>query len=133
MPVAAGPAQEHAMPPTCPMFPGIHYISRKWMLPLMLELFSAKRPLRFADLLRTLAPITPKLLSLRLKELREEHYITRTVSKTGKGETVQYSATEKSKSLSRVLHALRQWCRNVHPKSGMCENCRLNKKCRIAF
>lgn len=84
----------------------LYVIGGKWKLPILMTLASG--PLRFRELQKTLADITPKVLSKELKELELNEFITRTVHPTAPV-TVEYSLTPYSSSLQKVLIELRDW------------------------
>jgi DNA-binding HxlR family transcriptional regulator len=84
----------------------LYVLGGKWKLPIIIALFNG--PQRFRELQRSLETITPKVLSKELKELELNEFITRTVYPTTPV-TVEYQATEYSRSLGDVLFAMRTW------------------------
>ena len=84
----------------------LYVLGGKWKLPILMTLASG--PLRFRELQKALEEITPKVLSKELKELELNEFITRTVHPTTPV-TVEYSLTEYSNSLQKVLIELRDW------------------------
>jgi DNA-binding HxlR family transcriptional regulator len=84
----------------------LYVLGGKWKLPIIIALFNG--PQRFRELQRSLETITPKVLSKELKELELNEFVIRTVYPTTPV-TVQYQATEYSRSLGDVLFAMRNW------------------------
>lgn len=75
----------------------------KWKFTILWNLNA--KPLRFSDLRKNIPSITDRMLSLQLKELEEEGFVTRLVS----GETppkVDYALTEKAIAIIPALTAL---------------------------
>lgn len=126
------PKAAAVLPDSCPVVPSLHFLARKWMLPLMLELFAQKKPQRFSELLRTLHPITPKLLSMRLKELTKAGYLERKTTSRKGAESVAYQPTESAKDLTDVLKAIRHWCLKDEKNRGICQNCGAREHCALA-
>ncbi len=64
--------------------------------------------LRFSDLLRSMEGISPKTLSLRLKELEEKGIVERTVYPEVPPR-VEYTLTEKGRELEGILIELKRF------------------------
>src|SRR5258708_15392070 len=73
----------------CPIARSLELVGEKWTLPIVLSLL-IEGPLRFNDLQRQLAGITPKSLTSRLRELESVGLITRERSPNGE---VRYALT----------------------------------------
>jgi len=84
----------------------LYVLSGKWKLPIIIALSSG--PIRFKDLQRSLADITPKVLSKELKELELNEFVTRTVYATSPV-TVEYALTKYSQSLNNIIAEMREW------------------------
>ena len=80
-------------------------ISGKWKLIILALLLD--RTWRFKELSREIG-ITPRMLSKELRELEMNQLVTRTVCDT-RPITVEYSATEHSRTLEEVIKAMREW------------------------
>ncbi len=63
---------------------------------------------RFGELRKSLAGVSPKTLSVRLKELQEKYVVKRTAYPTIPP-TVEYSLTEKGMSLMPIIKAMKLW------------------------
>lgn len=90
----------------CPIERTLQVIGKKWMVLIIRELFRGKR--RFAEIGRNLQ-ITDKVLSERLKELEEHGIVQRTVYPDASPPRVEYTLTEKGKSLHIVLESMMEW------------------------
>jgi len=88
----------------CPAARALETIGEKWSLLIVRDLLGGPR--RFSDLRRSLAAITPKWLSARLRALEAEGIITRDV--VGERE-VWYRLTPKGLALEPVFDALLVW------------------------
>jgi DNA-binding HxlR family transcriptional regulator len=88
----------------CPAARALETIGEKWSLLIVRDLLAGPR--RFSDLRRSLAAITPKWLSARLRALESDGIVTREVA--GKRE-VWYRLTTKGQALEPVFDALLVW------------------------
>src|SRR5579871_6694253 len=88
----------------CPAARALEVIGEKWSLLIVRDLLAGPR--RFSDLRRSLAAITPKWLSLRLRELEEAGVVEREA--TGQRE-VWYRLTPKGEALAPVVNELLVW------------------------
>src|SRR6266536_3239911 len=83
-------------------------VGERWSLLVVRDLLTGPR--RFSDLRRLLTNVTPKWLTIRLRQLEHEGIVTRE-QQPGRRE-VWYELTEKGRDLAPVLQALvarRQW------------------------
>ena len=88
----------------CPAARALETIGERWSLLIVRDLLAGPR--RFSDLRRSLAAITPKWLSARLRALESDGIVTREV--TGARE-VWYRLTPKGQALEPVFDALLVW------------------------
>ena len=88
----------------CPAARALETIGEKWSLLIVRDLLAGPR--RFSELRRTLAAITPKWLSARLRALEADGVVTREVA--GPRE-VRYRLTPKGQALEPVFDALLVW------------------------
>ena len=84
----------------------LYVVGGKWKLPIIIAL--SEGPLRFKEIQKALVDITPKILSKELKDLELNEFVTRTVYATSPV-SVEYELTDYSRSLNKVLLALRDW------------------------
>ena len=90
----------------CAVAKTLKVVGSKWTMLLLHNLFDGKK--RFGELQRALPGISPKTLSQRLHELEEEKIITKKVYAEIPLH-VEYTLTEKGKSLSGVFQSLEKW------------------------
>jgi DNA-binding HxlR family transcriptional regulator len=88
----------------CPAARALEVVGEKWSLLVVRDLLAGPR--RFGDLRRSLASITPKWLSARLRALEREGVVEREAA--GQRE-VWYRLTPKGQALAPVIDALLVW------------------------
>ena len=83
-------------------------IGKKWSLYIMREL--ALNPKFFNELLKSLDwGLTPKVLSLRLKELEKEKIVTKKVYAEQRPAKVKYSLTKRGEELVKAFGSIETW------------------------
>ena len=95
---------------TCPIRNVVSHFSSKWGLLILLTL-SEKECLRFNELQRIIPDISSKVLSTTLKTLEKEELVNR-VQFPSIPPKVEYSLTDKAKTLMPILYDLTQWALN---------------------
>lgn len=90
----------------CPIHDTISIIQGKWTLMILRDLMAGIR--RFGELRQSLAGISPKTLSVRLKELEEAGVLTRTVY-AEVPPRVEYALTEKGRELEGLIATMGAW------------------------
>ena len=83
----------------------LEVISGKWKLVILAALMEQK--MRFRELSREIN-ISPRILSKELQELEMNRLVTRTVCDT-RPITVEYEATDYSRTLREVVQAMHAW------------------------
>ena len=91
--------------PKCGVTKALNIIGAKWTLLIIRDLLDGPR--RFGELEHSLAGISPRTLTIRLKELEQDGILSR-VCPTGGGHPV-YSLTERGRALQRILEQLSDW------------------------
>lgn len=100
---------EDAMFPSCPVRNILARLCDKWaLLAIYILYYSDKESMRFTELKQKMPDISQRMLAMTLKTLEEDSYITRTVFPEVPPR-VEYSLTERSKSLKPVLDSLLNW------------------------
>jgi DNA-binding HxlR family transcriptional regulator len=95
-----------AMDSTCPVCRTAEIISGKWTLLVIRDLSSG--PSRFCELERSLAGISPRTLSLRLRCL-EEHGVLERHTYPEVPPRVEYALTEKGEALVPLIDDMRAY------------------------
>ncbi|MBS3070540.1 helix-turn-helix transcriptional regulator [Candidatus Micrarchaeota archaeon] len=115
----------------CPVIKQLALLRKKWMLPLLLELFSSLPKIRFSRLQRALNPITPKLLTQRLAELEKSGFV---LKKKISHNEVEYSLTKQSESLRTLTALLKKHCiRHATSAKTHCTACSESTRCAMAY
>ncbi|WP_282937893.1 helix-turn-helix domain-containing protein [Paenibacillus sp. RC67] len=91
----------------CPIAKVIDMIGTKWTFLILRDLL-IEGTMRFSDLLKCLDGISPKTLSLRLKELEEHGILIRTVYPEVPPR-VEYTITDKGRQLESVFIELKRF------------------------
>lgn len=91
----------------CPIEIALNIIGSKWTFLIIRNLLLDKR-VRFGELLHSLNGISPKTLSIRLKELEKNGVVLRTVYPEVPPH-VEYELTERGKELEAIFIELKRW------------------------
>ncbi len=95
--------------PDCPIRNILNRISDKWTL-LVLYTLSSRDTIRYVELKEDLPDISPKMLSLTLRSLETDGYISRTVY-AEVPPRVEYRLTDRSHTLLPIINQLIQWAK----------------------
>ena len=90
----------------CSIEKALDILGGKWTFLIIRDLFTGTK--RFGELRKSLSGVSPKTLSERLKELEEKGVVTRFAYPTVPP-TVEYSLTEKGRSLKPVIKEMKLW------------------------
>lgn len=96
----------HDCSPGCPVEATLALIGGKWKGVLLWHLLEGT--MRFNEMRRRLPNLTQRMLTNQLRELEADGFIIRTVYPVVPPK-VEYSLTERGRSLAPVIHALRAW------------------------
>ena len=91
----------------CPIAKTLDVIGTKWTFLIIRDLL-IEGTMRFSDLQRSMAGISPKTLSLRLRELEVQGILTRKVYPEVPPR-VEYSLTEQGKKLEGIFKELKRF------------------------
>jgi len=95
---------------TCTVNKTVKYLTKKWTLLIILELYKGERyTRRFSDLRESLNDITPKVLSERLKELEKEGILNRFVDAASFPVRTEYTLTESGLEIIGVIRGIKSW------------------------
>jgi len=98
------------MQDSCTVSQTVRYLSKRWSLLIILELYKGEQyTRRFSELRDALSGITPKVLSERLKELEEERIITRNVDVTAFPVRTEYTLTESGLEIVEIIRDIKSW------------------------
>lgn len=96
--------------PPCPVQTCLEFISDKWKVLILRDLFAGTK--RFSELMRSLSPITQKMLTQQLREMEEDGLIHREVYPVVPPK-VEYSLTDFGRTLEPVIEAMKDWGLNL--------------------
>lgn len=95
--------------PDCPIRNILSRINDKWTL-LVLYTLSSRDSIRYVELKDEMPDISPKMLSLTLKTLETDGYVTRTVY-AEVPPRVEYRLTQRAHTLLPIINQLIQWAK----------------------
>lgn len=100
---------EDALFPDCPIRNILARISDKWSLLVIYTLDKyGKKPIRFKELQRQIPDISQKMLTVTLRTLEEDGYVTRTIYPEVPPR-VEYTLTDRTRSLLPHINFLIEW------------------------
>ena len=91
----------------CPISPVVDIVFSRWTTPILWVLHSRGR-LRFVEVERAIAAITPKVLTQRLRQLERDGLVRRTYHPEVPPR-VEYEITELGRSLAPLFAGLAEW------------------------
>ncbi len=109
----------------------VKYLTKKWTLLIILEIFKGENSTRrFSELKDHLPGITPKILSERLQELEAEGIVLKMVDASTVPVKSEYTLTESGLELLDVIRGIKFWALkwkidNIPCGSQECKNCKL--------
>lgn len=121
----------YTMDENCTVYKTVDFISKKWTLLILLEIFKGgQKKKRYSEIKTKMNDITPKVLSARLKELEKEGLIRRKVDASQFPVKTEYSLTESGKDFIPIISHIKSWSLKWKPhqeicESVDCENCNL--------
>lgn len=109
----------------CPVSATIRLIGGKYKALLLWHLTG--RVFRFSELRRLLPEATPKMLTQQLRELESDGLVLREVFPVVPPR-VEYSLTERGKSLFSILEAMYDWGTKLMREDGLAPECSMTDK-----
>ena len=114
----ANPPLENQCDTACPVRRTAEVIGHKWSTLIVRDLLTGKK--RYSELERSLAGISPKVLSERLRELEVNGLLTRTVYQTIPPST-DYELTDLGRGLENVIRAMYEFGLRIQTKVRVTE------------
>lgn len=106
--------------PDCPVRNILARLCDKWVLIVIYILdMSGKESMRFTEIRQHMPDISQRMLTMTLRTLEEDGYVSRTVF-TEIPPRVEYALTERAKSLTPILKSMLQWA-NDNMNDIMCD------------
>ncbi|MDD1712681.1 MAG: helix-turn-helix transcriptional regulator, partial [Methanoregulaceae archaeon] len=107
----------------CTVSQTVRYLSKRWTLLIILELYKGEEyTRRFSELRDALDGITPKVLSERLKELEDQEIITRHVDATAFPVRSEYALTESGLEIIGIIRDIKRWALKWKVENITCGN-----------
>lgn len=107
----------------CTVSQTVRYLSKRWTLLIILELYKGDGyTRRFSELRDALSGITPKVLAERLKELEREEIITRHVDATAFPVRADYTLTESGLEIVEIIRGIKKWALKWKVENITCGN-----------
>jgi DNA-binding HxlR family transcriptional regulator len=111
------------MDENCTVYQTMDFISKKWTLLILLELFKGgKEKKRYSEIKNNMNDITPKVLSERLRELESEGLIKRQVDASRFPIKTEYWLTESGLDFIPVISMMKSWALKWKPHQRICES-----------
>jgi len=115
----------------CPVYTTVNFMGKRWTMLILLELYKGPNKWkRYTQLKGKLMDITPKILSMRLKELEKEGLIKHTVDAHEFPVKSKYRLSESGEDFIKVIKGVKKWglrwkVKNQHCESMKCKECEL--------
>ena len=112
------PSEENIYDTECPILYAMEIIGQKWKLPILWYIAdSQNQTIRYRELERKVVGITATMLTKCLRELEADGLVNRTQYSTIPP-TVEYSLTEKGKTLIPALESVYSWAESQMQTRG---------------
>jgi DNA-binding HxlR family transcriptional regulator len=106
----------------CTVYRTASFIGKRWTLNMLLELYKGKnRKKRYSELKASLPGITPKILSLRLKELTKQGLVKKNVDSSAFPIKSEYSLTVSGREFIIVIKGMKAWALRWKYDNKLCE------------
>ena len=110
------------MEESCTVYRTADFIGKKWTMLVLLELHKGESGTRrYSELKKRLPDITPKMLSLRLKELEKEGLVKKTVDASEFPVKSTYTLTDSGKDFIKIIKGIKMWALRWKLKNRVCE------------
>ncbi len=111
------------MDENCPIYRTAGFIGKRWTILVLAELSRGRQTWkRYSQIKRGLHGITPKMLSMRLRELENDGLIKKRVHAETFPVKSEYSLTPMGSDLVTVIRGMREWAIKWNVKNAFCEN-----------
>lgn len=98
------------MDKSCPVYYASNLIGKRWTILIILELNKGNnKGKRFHELRNKLPQLTPKILSMRLKEMEKEGLLTKKVDSSTVPIKSEYTLTKKGEDFLEIIKHIKQW------------------------
>jgi len=121
----------YTMDDNCTVYQTVDYISKKWTLLILLEIYKGiqgKR--RYSEIKNSLPNITPKVLSARLKELESRGLITKHIDTSIFPVKCEYNLTKAGLDFISIIKDIKGWALRWKIKNELCQQLDC-KECKL--
>ena len=111
----------------CTVSSVLDFTAKKWTLLILLEVYKRQpKKVRYSEIKRSIKDITPKLLSVRLKELEKEELLIKTVDSKTFPIKSEYELSNSGKEFVKIIQEMKKWGLKWLPKKKVCDsvNCK---------
>ena len=115
------------MDDNCSVYQTMEYLSKKWSLIILLEIYKGKYySKRYSEIKKNIPNISPKILSKRLKELEKEGIINKKIDTASFPIKCEYSLTKSGEDLINIIKNIKKWTLTWKIKNKICQekNCK---------
>jgi len=119
----------YTMDRKCPVNTTMSFMGKRWTILVLLALYKGKAKWkRYSHVKKALPGITPKVLSMRLKELEKEKLVSHRLDREAIPAKSSYALTRSGMDFVGVIRAIKEWglkwkVRNEHCESMDCKEC----------
>lgn len=113
----------YTMDKECLVYQTADFISKRWALLILLEIYRGNSGKRFSQLKKNIPKITAKVLSMRLKELENQGLIRKEIDASKFPVNCSYTLTKSGSDFINVIKKIKTWA--IKWKKG-------NKACEIS-
>lgn len=110
------------MDENCTVYKTMDFIAKKWTLLILLELYKgAEGKKRYSEIKNSLPDITPKVLSLRLKELEQQGLLIKHIDTTSFPVKSEYELTKSGLDFIGIIKDIKGWALRWKIHNKVCE------------
>ncbi len=94
----------------CTIYRTAGFVGKRWTIVILLELYkNNSKAKRYSEIKSNMQGITPKMLSARLKELKKEGLVRKSVDASSFPVKCEYSLTKSGEDFIRIIKDIKKW------------------------
>ncbi len=114
----------------CTIYKTMDFIGKRWTLLILLALYKGNGTKRYTELKKEVAGITPKILSLRLKELEKQGLAKKRIDASSIPINCHYSLSKSGEDFIKTIKQMKSWALKWNIDNRVCsisdcKNCKL--------
>lgn len=111
------------MDENCTVYQTVDFISKKWTLIILLEIYKGSQgKKRYSEIKNKLPNITPKVLSARLKELEKQGLLIKHIDTSSFPVKTEYELTKSGLDFISIIKDIKHWALKWKIKNDICKN-----------